>query len=166
MNRSRALLIGAVALTIAVVAVVVAVMQDDDPESAAPPRAREVRLVVDDGEVAPPMPDGFTRRLVETPWRIKTVDGDKLTIVVAGSECLHFDHAVATIGTKVVAVSVMSEEWVPGAKHGCNAAFGPRAYRLELPEPLNGRAVTGECDPSIDETDPVKELCRPLASVG
>ena len=125
------------------------------------------RLGMEDGtsadvEESLDAPEGYRAELHRTPWALDGVskDGTVIWIRTAESGCNRFHHVrVRQVpgGFRLVAFDVV---YVPDKRHGClTYLFRPR-HRVELPRPLGGDEILGECVPG----DP-REMCALLHAV-
>ena len=108
-------------------------------------------------------PEGYRPELHRTPWALDRVskDGTVVWIRTAESGCNRFHHVRVNEvegGFRLVAFDVV---YVPTKKrHGCLLYLLRPRHRVELPRPLGGDKVLGECVPH----DP-REMCALLHAV-
>jgi hypothetical protein len=111
------------------------------------------RLGSDEKADAPPpleAPEGYRAELRQTPWALERVS-KRVTIIwirTAESGCNRFHHVnVREVegGLRVVSFDVV---YIPvGKKYGCRAYLSRDRHRVELPRPLGGDRILGECVP-------------------
>lgn len=101
-----------------------------------------------DAKASLPAREGYRARLHRTPWALDGVskDGSVVWIRTAESGCNQFHHvSVRQVpgGFRLVAFDVL---YTPiSQKYGCLLyLFRPR-HRVELPRPLDGDRILGEC---------------------
>jgi hypothetical protein len=105
-------------------------------------------------------PEGYGAELHRAPWALDSVskDGNVIWIRTAESGCNRFHHVrVRQVrgGFRVVAFDVV---YVPIKKrYGCELYLLRDRHRVELPRPLGGDKILGECVPR----DP-RETCALL----
>jgi hypothetical protein len=124
------------------------------------------RLGSDEKADAPPpleAPEGYRAELRQTPWALERVskNGTVVWIWTAESGCNRFHHVSvreAAGGLRVVAFDVV---YIPvSKKYGCPLPLYRDLRRVELPRPLGGDRISGECVPG----DP-RETCASLHAV-
>ena len=115
---------------------------------------------------APPAleaPEGYRAELHRTPWALERIskDGTAIWILTAESGCNRFHHVnVREVagGLRVVAFDVV---YIPVREnYGCPLPLYRDVRRVELPRPLGGDTILGECVPR----DP-RETCALLHAV-
>jgi len=105
-------------------------------------------------------PKGYRVELHRTPWALDSVskDGTIVWIRTAESGCNRFDHTLVRRvrgGFRIVALDVV---YVPLKKrYGCRLYLLRNRHRVELPRPLGGNKILGECV----SRDP-REMCALL----
>jgi hypothetical protein len=106
-----------------------------------------------------PAPEGYRAELHRTPWALDGVsrDGAAVWIRTAESGCNRYHHVrVEQVagGFRLVAFDVV---YVPKRGYGCALYLLRPRHRVELPRPLGGDKIFGECVPR----DP-RETCALL----
>ena len=115
---------------------------------ADPSRVEEDGKVTD-AQDSPAAPEGYRAELHQTPWALDGVseDGSVIWIRTAESGCNRFHHVrVRQVpgGLRVVAFDVV---YSPIKKtNGCATYLLRPRHRVELPRPLGGDKILGECE--------------------
>ena len=116
-----------------------------------------------DAQGSLPAREGYRTQLHRTPWALDRIskDGSVVWIRTAESGCNQFHHVrvnQAPDGFRLVAFDVV---YTPIKKrYGCLLYLLRPRHRVELPRPLGGDEILGECVPR----DP-REMCALLHAV-
>lgn len=112
----------------------------------------------------PPVPAGYTPSIGPGLWRLQSIakDDRTLTIRVATSGCLNFDHATVEYATDSIKLTAWNEVWTPGEGYGCTLPLYLHEYRVRLAEDVRGRTVLGEC--KAGDATPAERQCASLRS--
>jgi hypothetical protein len=108
-------------------------------------------------------PERYRAEVHQTPWALDGIsrDGTVVWIRTAESGCNRFHHVrirQVPTGFRLVAFDVV---YVPtSSRRGCLLYLLRRRHRVELPRPLDGDKILGECAPR----DP-RETCALLHAV-
>jgi hypothetical protein len=108
-------------------------------------------------------PEGYRAELHRTPWALDGVskDGNVVWVRTAESGCNRFHHVrVRQVpgGFRLTAFDVV---YIPTKKkYGCLMYLLRNRHRVELPRPLGGDKILGECVP----LDP-REMCALLHAI-
>jgi hypothetical protein len=124
------------------------------------------RLASPDEADAPPAleaREGYRAELHRTPWALERVskDGTVIWIRTAESGCNGFHHVEVSEVAGGVRVAAFDVVYIPvKKKYGCLMYLLRNPHRVELPRPLGGDRILGECVPR----DP-RETCALLHAV-
>jgi hypothetical protein len=90
-------------------------------------------------------------------WALESIEPGAKALWVrdAAGGCDQFDHAEVTESPKAVTITVINR-FLTG-EFACTADLRASRVRVELPSPLHGRKILGECTPGDDT--PQQRIC-------
>lgn len=121
------------------------------------------RHTQDDAPLALEAREAYRAELHRTPWALERVskDGTVIWIRTAESGCSRFHHVETSAVAGGVRVAAFEVLYIPVRKrYGCRLYLLRPRHRVELPRPLGGDKIIGECVPR----DP-RETCALLHAV-